>query len=75
MHVKECYPLFTLNYLEGAGQLDGELMETVWSPLKEIISSTRSMTLQHRREVIDDQIRDHNWKKALASGLLFHHIG
>ncbi|KAI0681598.1 hypothetical protein BC835DRAFT_1302345, partial [Cytidiella melzeri] len=61
-HVQQCYVTHTLNYIRGAGQLDGELMETIWGPLKGIVQSMRSMSFEHRREALDHQIRDHNWK-------------
>lgn len=68
-HVDNCFPRFTLNYLAGSAQIDGELMETAWSFIKPAISSTRSMSLQHRQEAIDHQIREYNWRKAISSGL------
>ena len=64
-HIKECYVLYTLNYILGAGQLDGELMETVWSPMKEIVRSTRSMSPAHRMEALNYLFFNHNWKKLI----------
>ncbi|KAI0688332.1 hypothetical protein BC835DRAFT_1443758 [Cytidiella melzeri] len=72
-HVQQCYVTHTLNYIRGAGQLDGELMETNWGPLKGIVQSMRSMSFVHRREALDHQIRDHNWRK-LVSCSTFHQI-
>ena len=28
-HVPECFPKFSLNFIEGAGQVDGEILETL----------------------------------------------
>src|ERR1700730_1803507 len=30
-HVKECFFKYSLNFITGAGQVDGEIMETLWS--------------------------------------------
>src|SRR5258705_3109637 len=35
-HVPECFPKFTLNFIEGAGQVDGEIFETLWSNMDEV---------------------------------------
>ena len=69
-HIKECYPLYTLNYMLGAGQLDGELMETVWSPMKHIAASTRSMSLAYRMEALNYLFLHHNWKKLISCGMI-----
>ncbi len=39
-HVKECFPMYSLNFIKGAGQLDGEILETLWSPLNKVSEST-----------------------------------
>ncbi|KIK78357.1 hypothetical protein PAXRUDRAFT_164216, partial [Paxillus rubicundulus Ve08.2h10] len=39
-HKLECYPQFSLNIIEGAGQMDGEIIETLWASLNKIQSST-----------------------------------
>jgi len=31
-----CFPKFSLNFVEGAGEVDGEILETLWSPLDEV---------------------------------------
>ncbi|KAJ8494654.1 hypothetical protein ONZ45_g13163 [Pleurotus djamor] len=71
-HVESCYAKYSLNYVLGAGQTDGEVLETLWAPLNKIAGSTRAMTLGHRQEVLDDAIYDSNWKKLtlLASSLV-----
>lgn len=62
-HVKECFSKFSLNFLEGAGLIDGEIVETTWSNLNHVASSTRVMSKGHRREVLDAHMREANWKK------------
>ncbi len=66
-HIKECFPLFSLNFVKGAGQLDGEIIETLWSSLNEVSGSTRGMTKAHRQEILDDHMNDSNWKKLVKS--------
>ncbi|KAG9221999.1 hypothetical protein CCMSSC00406_0009207 [Pleurotus cornucopiae] len=62
-HIDSCFSKFSLNFLLGAGHTDGEVLETLWAPLNKIAGSTRSMTLAHRQEVLDDSMYDSNWKK------------
>jgi hypothetical protein len=32
-HQASCFPMFSLNFVLGAGQQDGEILETLWSSL------------------------------------------
>jgi hypothetical protein len=68
-HVPECFALFSLNFVKGSAQLDGEILETLWSSLNKVASSTRSMSRAHRQEVLDDHMNDSNWKKMVRSGM------
>ncbi|KAH7918515.1 hypothetical protein BV22DRAFT_1024491, partial [Leucogyrophana mollusca] len=68
-HKRECYVRFTLNYLVGAGQIDGEILETLWAPFNKISSAARSMTKAHRAEIYDDHMRDSNWKKLVGMSI------
>ncbi|KAH7906220.1 hypothetical protein BJ138DRAFT_1016595 [Hygrophoropsis aurantiaca] len=65
-HKLECFAQFSLNFVEGAGQIDGEILETLWAPFNKISSTARSMSQAHRREVYDDHMRDSNWKKLIG---------
>jgi hypothetical protein len=67
-HVRSCFPLFSLNFVRGAGQQDGEILETLWSSLNKVSSSIRAMSKAHRHEVLDDYMRDSNWKKVVGIG-------
>lgn len=68
-HIDECFPKFSLNFVKGAGQIDGEIIETLWWPIDKVAPITRAMTKAHRREVLDDMMYDSNWKKWIGSGM------
>jgi Kyakuja-Dileera-Zisupton transposase len=67
-HIPECFSIFSLNFIQGAGQQDGEILETLWSSLNKVSGSIRAMTKAHRQEVLDAHMRDSNWKKLVGMG-------
>jgi Kyakuja-Dileera-Zisupton transposase len=67
-HVKECFHKYSLNFIKGAGQINGEIMETLWSILDKVLGITRSMSWAHHQERLDDYIEDGNFKKLVQSG-------
>ncbi|KAJ7847905.1 hypothetical protein B0H14DRAFT_2280389, partial [Mycena olivaceomarginata] len=68
-HILECFWEFSLNFMEGAGQVDGEILETLWASLdKYLLLVMRSMSRAHRQEVLDDYMNDSNWKKLIGAG-------
>lgn len=67
-HVQECFVKYSLNFVRGSGQLDGEILETLWSPLNHISASARTMSMAARRQLIDDHMRDSNFKKMVGIG-------
>ena len=67
-HVKECFEAFSPNFIKGIGQVDGEILETMWSQFNLIARIARTMSSAHRREVYDDYMRDANWKKLVGMG-------
>ena len=69
-HVEKCFYRHSLNFIEGTGQVDGEIIETLWSGLNPISAMARSMTKAHRQEVMDAATRDWNWKKLTGVGKL-----
>ena len=71
-HCEECFAHYSLNFVEGAGQQDGEVIETLWAALNKAAGSTRAMTQPHRQEMLDAQILDSNWKKHINMGMLLH---
>jgi len=67
-HKLECFPRFSLMFIQGAGHINGEILETLWAPFNKILTTARSMSLAHRQEVYDDHMRDSNWKKLVGMG-------
>lgn len=67
-HVPECFVRYAPLFIDGAGHVDGEILETLWSSLNEISGSTRGMSTSHRRELLDDHMNDSNWKKLTRIG-------
>jgi hypothetical protein len=43
-HEQDCFAKFSLNFIHGAGQQDGEILETLWAPLNKVASSIRAMS-------------------------------
>lgn len=73
-HIEECFPLFSLNFVHGAAQVDGEILETLWWPINKIAGITRAMSKAHRREILDDNMYDSNWKKWVGIGKCVSYI-
>lgn len=67
-HQRECLPKYSPSFIPGAGTVDGEIIETLWSSLNRIASSTRAMSTSHRKEVMDDHMNDSNWRKTVGMG-------
>lgn len=65
-HADSCFCKWTLNFIEGAGHIDGEIMETLWAPMNKVSAAARSMSKAHRQETLDNYIRDANWKKLVG---------
>ena len=68
-HIKECLARFGLNFIDGVGIIDGEILETLWSVLNESSWSTCGATLAHRAEILDDHMNHSNWKKLVGIGV------
>ena len=67
-HKEECFHWFASSFIPGAGVVAGEILESLWSTLNLIATATRTATLAHRAEVLDDHASDSNHKKALGMG-------
>ena len=67
-HILECFHKHSLNFVAGAGQQDGEILETLWACLNKASGSIRAMSKAHRQEMLDDLMRDSNWKKLTKMG-------
>lgn len=67
-HQASCLVRYAPTFIKGAGQVDGEIIETLWSTLNDSAKSTRTATLAHRTEILDDHMNDSNWKKLTKAG-------
>jgi hypothetical protein len=67
-HQDDCLYRWATNYVPGAGVVDGEVLETLWSVLNSVSAATRTASLAHRTETLDDHMSDNNWKKILNMG-------
>jgi hypothetical protein len=67
-HIRSCFPKYSLNFIPGSGQIDGEIMETLWSLFNKFAGMARAMTMAHRKDVLNDHMRDVNWKKLAGMG-------
>lgn len=67
-HQDRCFIRFSPSFIEGAGLVDGEILETLWSLLNKVAGSTRGMGTSHRKEVLDRHMNDSNWKKLINMG-------
>ena len=65
-HQDSCFFRYATLFIKGAGMVDGEILETLWSTLNSISPSLRTATLAHRSEVLDDHMNDGNWKKMVS---------
>ncbi|KAJ7018305.1 hypothetical protein C8F04DRAFT_1277832 [Mycena alexandri] len=62
-HTLACQLLFSLNFLVGAGQTDGEGIERPWANLGGVATSTREMGPGSPRDTIDSHLSFWNWNK------------
>ena len=68
VHKKECFPRYSLNFIRGIDQADGEIMETNWHPANKIFSFACLMTPSHCAEIYNDYMQHVNWKKLVGMG-------
>jgi hypothetical protein len=71
-HIRECFALYSLNFMYGSGQVDGEILETLWSAFNLISAPARTMTMASRYQLYDDHMRDSNWRKIMGIGKYRH---
>jgi hypothetical protein len=67
-HIPECFPKFSLNFIEGAGQVEGEILETLWSNMDEVAGLAQAMSISHHQETLDEYMNDSNWRKVIRMG-------
>jgi Kyakuja-Dileera-Zisupton transposase len=67
-HIPECFTKFTLNFIEGAGQVEGKILETLWSGMDEVAGLAQAMSTAHHQEILDEYMNDSNWQKIVQMG-------
>jgi hypothetical protein len=67
-HKNQCFYRYSPHFIPKIGIVAGEILESLWSTLNAISPATRTATLAHRAEIIDDHTSDSNHKKALGIG-------
>lgn len=72
-HIPRCFPRHSPHFIPGAGVVDGEILETLWSVLNEVSPSAQTASLAARTELLDDHMLDSNWKKIINIGMSFHY--
>ncbi|KAI6148756.1 hypothetical protein BKA82DRAFT_3978415, partial [Pisolithus tinctorius] len=65
-HKQECYARYAPLFMQGAGWVDGEIIETLWSLLNIASTSAQGMSSPHRQELLDFQISDCNFMKMIC---------
>lgn len=68
-HKDDCLYRFATSYVPGAGVVDGEILETLWSVLNSVSATTRTASIAHRTELLDDHLADSNFKKMINIGV------
>jgi Kyakuja-Dileera-Zisupton transposase len=67
-HIPECFTKFTLNFIEGAGQVEGEILETLWSGMDEVAGLAQAMSTTYYQEILDKYMNNSNWQKIIWMG-------
>ena len=67
-HIPDCFSKFSLNFVEGASQVEGEIWETLWSRMDEEAGLAQSMSIAHHQETVDEHMNDNNWHKMVWIG-------
>jgi len=62
-HKEECLARFSPTFIEGAGTMTGEILESLWSTTNDVGKTTSIMTLSARSETLDGVMLDNNRKK------------
>lgn len=67
-HQTECFARYSPGFIQGAGRVEGEIIETLWAILNVISGSARGMSAPHRQELLDFQMNDSNFQKMIRMG-------
>jgi hypothetical protein len=68
-HKEKCLFRYASSFILGSGIVAGEILESLWSGLNTITPATRTATLAHRAEMIDEHAADSNHRKTLGIGM------
>ncbi|KAF6751956.1 hypothetical protein DFP72DRAFT_1070661 [Ephemerocybe angulata] len=67
-HIASCQTKFAFMFTPGAGLGDGEAPERGWGEANPLAPSTREMGLGTRRDTLDYNFGDYNWRKIIDLG-------
>ena len=70
-HRPACQAQYSLKYLFGSGQTDGEGIECTWAMMGPVATSTKEMGPGHRHDTLDDHWGYWNWLKLIRLGKSF----
>ncbi|KAJ7271751.1 hypothetical protein C8J57DRAFT_1226330 [Mycena rebaudengoi] len=74
-HIELCNIQFSFLLTRYVGMTDGEAPERGWAHINHLATSTREMGPGFRRDVLDDNFNDWNWKKIVGLGrIMFRKI-
>ncbi|KAJ7049133.1 hypothetical protein C8F01DRAFT_1265921 [Mycena amicta] len=65
-HTLKCQLLYSLNWVPGGGQVDGEGIERPWSMIGGVAASTRVSGPSARADLLDDHWSFWNWSKLVG---------
>lgn len=65
-HKEQCFFQYAPTFIPGTGIVAGEILESLWSSLNSISPMSRTATLAHRAETLDDHATDSNHKKLIG---------
>ncbi|KAH9484634.1 hypothetical protein JR316_0004116 [Psilocybe cubensis] len=65
-HKDDCLFRYSPAFIPGAARVIGEILESLWGKMNHVSPASRTATLAHRAEMLDDHASDSNHSKALA---------
>ncbi|KAH9476591.1 hypothetical protein JR316_0010503 [Psilocybe cubensis] len=68
MHNQSNHQMYSLNFIPGVGQTDGECPERVWAPHNSLANATKTQGPGSRQDTLDDHFGFWNWQKYTSMG-------
>ncbi|KAG5634201.1 hypothetical protein H0H81_002915, partial [Sphagnurus paluster] len=65
-HIPKCFARYSPQFIEGAANMDGEILESLWAEINEISPSCAPSSLPNRTETLDDHFNSSNFRKGTA---------